>query len=221
MRRKLALGMLVTALITAAAPSLAPAAVMINIDLVPIQGSPAVDTVVPFEVWANDLDGSNERLDGFAFAVQGSGTGADGKAFGDPKGVRFVVPALVVEDGVPVNHPYVFKDIDPFPPVQSFNSTPSRLQIGALTAENEDEANIDAAHNGLLRYGVLFPANASPGAYTLTLQDASLSGKGAPIVTTVGPPVALTTVPEPSASILLLAPALSLLRRRRGTVAAK
>jgi hypothetical protein len=215
MRRKVAPAMLVTALLAAATPSVTPAAVMINIDLVPIQGPGGVDTVVPFEVWANDLDGSNERLDGFAFAVQGSGAGG-GKAFGDPNGVRFVVPGPVVADGVPVNHPYVFKDIDPFPPVQSFNSTSSRLQIGASTAENEDEANIDPTHNGLLRYGVLFPANAPPGPYTLTLEVASLSGKGASIVTTVGPPVALTLVPEPTAAALLLVPPLALLRRRRG-----
>jgi hypothetical protein len=211
MRRKLALTLLVTALLAAAAPSLTAAAVMINIDLVPIQGPGGVDTVVPFEVWANDLDGSDERLDGFAFAVQGSGPG-----FGDPNGVRFVVPAPVVEGGVPVNHPYVFKDIDPFPPVESFGSTPSRLQIGAQTVENADEVNIDASHNGLFRYGVLFPANAAPGPYTLTLESVSLAGKGAVIDTIVGPPVALVTVPEPAAVFMLLVPALALLRRRRG-----
>ena len=212
---------LVAALLAAAAPSLTSAAVTINLS--PTFVTPLgfqTDAVVPIEVFALDLDGTDERLNAYTVAVEGAGVG--GSAFGDPNGVRFQVPGLSFGvAGRPTDHPYVFKDLDTIPPIENFSSTPSKLQFAATTVEQDDEVDIDPTHNGLLRFGVLFPANSPPGVYILTVTITSLAGLGAPIVSTPGTQAVIAPIPEPFAAGLLLVPSLALLRRRRGTVSAK
>jgi hypothetical protein len=214
MRRKLALGLFITTLVAAAAPSAAPAAVRIDLQpssLPPTQSG--TDTINFVEVYGTDLDGSNERLNAYTIAVQGAGPN-----FGDPNGVRFVVPPPNSTFGVagrPTDHPYVFQDFEVIPPIENFNSTPSKLQFAATAVAQDGEVNIDPTHSGFLRFGVIVPANLL-GTWTITVTTNSLAGGGAPIVSTPGAPLAIAIVPEPSAAgLLLLYPPLALLRRRR------
>jgi hypothetical protein len=208
MRTGLAFAALVTAL-AAVVPSVTSAAVLVNISaLTPVPNGN--DTVYMFEAWAQDPDGIDERLDAFTIAI-------DGPRFTDD-GVRFVDPGPVLGDaGIPMAHPYVFKDLVPLPPVESFNSTFNRLQLAAAGVQRDDEANIDEAHSGLVRFSVLFPADAPPGAYPIVVDGRSLSlaGLGAPINSAPGAAGGFVLVPEPSGAALLLVPPLALLRRRR------
>src|SRR3954467_9157691 len=92
MRTRRALALLGVTLLALAAPSLAPAAVTINISPFAVPPATGTDGVVYLEVFGTDVDGSNERLNAYTIVVQGAGTGADGKPFGDPNGFRFVLP---------------------------------------------------------------------------------------------------------------------------------
>ena len=222
MRRKLALGLFITTLVAAAGPLAAVAAVTINLapsSLPPTQSG--TDTINYVEVFGTDLDGSNERLNAYTIAIQGFGTG-----FGDPNGVRFVVPPPNSTFGVagrPTEHPYVFKDFETIPPIENFNSTPSKLQFAATAVGQNDAVDIDPTHNGFLRFGVVIPANAPPGTWTIAVTTNSLAGLGPPIVSTPGTPATIVffpvppdpNSPEPSAAALLLFPTVALLRRRR------
>jgi len=217
MRRKLALALLIAMLLTAA-PSVTRAAVIINISPLNYPPTPTgTDTVAFFEVFGTDVTAENEHLNAYTIAIQGVGTGADGKPFGDPNGVRFQVPGLSFGvAGRPTDHPYVFKDLDTIPPIENFSSTPSKLQFAATAIGQDDEVDVDLTHNGFLRFGVIIPADFRFGTYTITVTTTSLAGRGAPIVSTPGQPAVIAVIPEPTASALLLAPALALLRRRRG-----
>ena len=216
---------LVAALLAAAAPSLTSAAVTINLS--PTFVTPLgfqTDAVVPIEVFALDLDGTDERLNAYTVAVEGAGVG--GSAFGDPNGVRFVVPPPNSTFGIagrPTEHPYVFKDFETIPPIEDFNSTPAKLQFAATAVGQDDAVDIDPTHNGFLRFGVVIPANAPPGTWTIAVTTNSLAGLGPPIVSTPGTPATIVffpvppdpNSPEPSAAALLLFPTVALLRRRR------
>jgi hypothetical protein len=198
-------------LIAAAIPLTTSAAVVVNIGGPSTEGNVGTDRVVTFEVFGTDTDGSNERLNAYTIAINGFGPN-----FG-ANGVHFVVPGSNFgAAGKPTGHPYVFKDLDPVPPVENFGSTPTRLQFGATAIGQEDEVNIDNTHDGFLRFSVVIPANAPPGIYGFGVDPTALSlaGLGAPIVAMAGPPASFF-LPEPSAAALLLLPTLALLRRAR------
>jgi hypothetical protein len=200
---------LVAALLAAVVPSLASAAVQVNIGGPSSQQVVGSDTIVSFEVFATDLDGSNERLNAYTIAIEASSSPASG--------VGFVVPGSSFGTaGRPTAHPYVFKDLETIPPIENFGSTPTRLQFGATAIAQEDEVNIDSAHNGFLKVSVRIPATAGFGTLTLAVDPRALSlaGLGAPIVATPGNP-GVIFYPEPSAAALLLFPSLALLRRTR------
>ena len=197
---------LIAALLAGALPSLASAAVAIDM---PIQIRQPGDAVYTFEVWARDLDGSDERLNAYTIAIDGAGF--------TPDGVRFVVPGSSFGvAGRPTEHPYVFQDMETIPPIENFGSTYNRLQFGATTIGQEDEVNINDLHNGFLKFSVFVPGNAPPGISPITVDPRALSlaGLGAPIVAVPGSPGGFF-FPEPSAAALLMFPSLALLRRRR------
>jgi hypothetical protein len=201
-------------------PAFASAAVTIN--LAP-QGQPDSSTLtvnatnadqpIRIEVFGNDLDGSDERLNAYTIAIQGAGPG-----FGDPNGVRFSVPGSTFGTaGRPTNHPFVFKDLETIPPIENFSSTPVKLQFASTAVGQEDEVNIDPTHNGFLAAPLIIPANAPGGVYTISVVTTSLAGQGAPIVSTAGTPLTITVVgvPEPATMGLVLVGGLFALRRRR------
>jgi hypothetical protein len=208
-KRFLFIGMLVAAAI----PLTTSAAVVVNIGGPITEENVGTDRVVTFEVFGTDTDGSNERLNAYTIAINGFGP-----SFG-ANGVHFVVPGSNFgAAGKPTVHPYVFKDLDPIPPVENFSSTPTRLQFGATAIGQEDEVNVDNSHDGFLRFQVLIPANAARGVYVFAVDPAALSlaGLGAPIVATPGQlGTLLVDIPEPSAAALLLLPTVALLRRAR------
>jgi hypothetical protein len=203
----------VAALMAAAVPSITSAAVVVNISQPMFAENIGSDRAVVFDVFGTDVDGSSERLNAYTIAINGSGNG-----FGTSGGVHFLVPGSNFGTaGQPAAHPYVFKDLDPVPPIENFNSTPSRLQFGATAIGQLDEINIDNTRNGFLRFWVLIPDNAPPGGYVFTVDPTALSlaGLGAPIVATPGQAGLLfVDIPEPSAAALLPIPALALRRRR-------
>jgi len=202
----------VAALLVAVVPGVASAAVTINIESV-VPGYTGTDQTVFVEVFATDLDGSDERLNAYTIAIDGVGFTPNGVHFAVPNGSSFGVP------GRPVNHPYVFKDLETIPPLENFGSTYNRLQVGATTVAQDDEVDIiNGSQNGLLRFGVVVPANTPAGPFLMVVdaRALSLAGLGAPIVATPGQPGAWAYVPEPSSSALLLLPLAALLRRRRG-----
>jgi hypothetical protein len=205
----------IAALIAAAAgPSITPAAVVVNIGGPFTEEIVGTDKVVTFEVFGTDVDDSNERLNAYTIAINGFGPN-----FG-ANGVHFVVPGSNFgAAGKPTGHPYVFKDLDPVPPIENFGSTLTRLQFGATAIGQLDEVNIDNnSHNGFLRVSLVIPAGVAPGVYGVSVDPTALSlaGLGAPIVATPGQPAAFfVDIPEPSAAALLLFPSLALLRRAR------
>ena len=204
---------LVAALLVAAVPGVASAAVQVNIGVtfIPQVGPDALYT---FEVFGTDLDGSNERLNAYTVAIDGVGF--------RPDGIRFVVPGPSFTAGRPSVNPYVFKDMQTIPPIENFGSTPQRLQFGATAIGQDDEVDIDPTHNGFLKFSVLVPRNTPSGVYPLVVDPRALSlaGLGAPIVAVPGTFGVVIVGPEPSAAALLVFPSLALLRRtRRGTPA--
>jgi hypothetical protein len=222
------LALFAAALLAAAAPSVTPGAVTINLKpqgltpdasnrLLLVPG--ASDYTVRIEVFGTDADGSDERLNAYTIAITGSGLG---NPFGDATGVRFGVPGSTFgAAGRPVEHPFVFKDLETTPPIENFSSTPSKLQFASTAVGQDDEVNIDPAHSGFIAAPLIIPADAPPGVYTISVTTTSLAGLGAPIVSTAGVPLTIMTIlPEPSTVGLLLVPPLALLLRRRGARAA-
>jgi hypothetical protein len=202
----------VATLVAAAVPSFLSAAVVVNISTSISEEIVGSDRVVTLEVFGTDVDGSNERLNAYTIAINGFGPNFSSS------GIHFVVPGSNFgAAGKPTVHPYVFKDLDPVPPVENFGSTPARLQFGATAIGQLDEVNIDNTHDGFLRFSVVVPANAAPGVYGFAVDPTALSlaGLGAPIVATPGQPGSFfVDIPEPSAAAFLLISAFALLRRR-------
>ena len=204
----------VAALLAAAVPPVTSAVARVDISD-PTFRVVGGGTLFDFEVFATDLDGSDERLSAYAIGI-------DGPTFSSG-GVQFVVPdgSDFGTAGVPIEHPYVFKDLGTVPTIENFGSMGRRLQFGAVAVGRDDEVNIDPTHSGLLRFSVLVPPTTSFGVYSIRIDPTTLelAGPGAPIVATVGRPGILMVWPEPSAATLLLAASLALLRRRRRAAA--
>jgi hypothetical protein len=203
------------ALVLAAAPSFAAGAVVVNI--VPVsQTFYNLQSEWKFEVYGADLTGDDERLSEYTLVVQGTGTGANGTPFGNASGARFAVPtgSTFGLAGRPTVHPYVFKDFQPIPPIEMLPSSPSRVVMLAEAIGPDEEADIDGSHDGLFRVTVVISNDSVPTTYTLAVTSVSLTGRGPPIVATAGPPLTFAVVPEPSAAVVLVVPALALLRRR-------
>ena len=192
-------------------PVIASAAVTINVESASVNTAGATtDMTVPIEVFATDLDGSNERLNAYTIALDGGSFAAGG--------MRFTVPGSSFGvGGRPTAHPYVFKDMETIPPIENFGSTPQRLQFGSTAIGQEDEVNVDPTHNGFLKLTVIVPPSTPAGVYNLTVDPRALSlaGLGAPIVATPGTPGTITVIPEPASMGLIALGGVLFLRRRR------
>jgi hypothetical protein len=200
-------------LVVAAGPSVVAATVVVNI--APVDRVFTDNEVVwHFDVFGTDLTGDDERLTRYEIAVEGTGTSSTGVPFGGANAAGFIVPELSFgRVGRPTVHPYVFNDFEPISPIEKFPSNRSNLRFGAWAIGQDDEANLDEAHNGFLRFE-LRTRKEDLGTYALAVTSVSLTGNGPPIIATAGVPATFSIVPEPSAAALLVAQALALLRRQ-------
>jgi len=185
---------------------LAPASAwaVIRIDIERLDFVPStVDQTVFVDVFATDLDGSNEELAAFTVGIDGIGF--------TPNGLRLLPPVLPS-----AAHPYVFQGFPGSAP-EDFGSTYNRIQMGAALPGPDMGVDVNALRNGLFSIPIHIPANFLPTFHTLTLdmRVTDFAGTGPTIVAVPGQPgVVLPVIPEPAAAGLVCAAAAMLLRRR-------
>jgi len=196
-------------------PVMASAVVSVNGDRLEVIPGAAQQTVY-IDVFGVDVDNTDERLNTYTIAVNAplfSGTVANMPRFQIPAGGTGSLGSVVRPSPA---HPFVFGGLETIPPIESFGSTPSRLQFASNAIEQTDEVNLGTTRNGFIRLPIIVPANAAPGIYNLNIERVELAGLGAPIVGTIGTSVpTLVIVPEPASLGLVGLGGLLMLRRRR------
>src|SRR5215208_728003 len=114
-------------------PVMASAVVQLNVDKIDVIPTAAQQTVF-VDVFGNDLDNTDERLNTYTISVNGVGFSGTGTLprFNIPAGGTGSMGSTVRPSAA---HPFVFGGLDTIPPIESFGSTVGRLQFASNTVE--------------------------------------------------------------------------------------
>ena len=158
------------------------------------------DEIVLLDIFARDLDGSDEQLNAFTFGLN----------LLSPRqpGVRFL-PGVFL----PGSNPHVFRDFTAGEP-ELLAASDSRLVIGARIPAGRG-VNVTNDAGGLARVQLFVPAGFSDYA-TVTFDpfSANFTGTRGTVIAVPGDAGGVGVLPEPSAALTAIVAAATLLRRR-------